>query len=112
MTTDDDNNDDSSVDDDSSNDASDYGSNGDVSGSNDKLDTLSTKTEDVGNAPWMSLVTMANKNVENRIDSDFVDSSPDKWTDLQFNYDLDAERVPDNNESADIFVCMAYTGRF
>ena len=56
------------------------------------------------------MVAILNENVENGIDSDIVDSSPDNWLDLQFNYDLDTEGVFDNNESTNTFVYMARTG--
>ena len=82
VTTNDDNNDDNSVNNDGSNDASDDSSDGDASDCDDMLDTLATKTGDVDNASWMSLVAMANEIVENGIDSDIVDSSPNKWLDL------------------------------
>ena len=55
---------------------------------------------------------MANENIENCIDSDIVDRSPNKWLDLQSNYDLNAERVFDNDESTNTLICMAYTGIF
>ena len=58
----------------------------------------------------MSLVAMANKNVENSIDSDIANNAPNEWIDLQSNYDLNAEGVFDNDESTDAFVCMTYTG--
>ena len=59
----------------------------------------------------MSLVAMANENVNNSIDSDIVDSSPDnKCMDLQCNYYINAKGVFDNDESTNAFVCMACTG--
>ena len=53
---------------------------------------------------------MANENVENGIDSDIVNSSPNEWLDLPYNYDLVAKGVVDNDEYVNAFVCMAYTG--
>ena len=41
--------------------------------------TSATNTEDNKIKPWMSLVTMANKNVEHGIDSNIADSTPDEW---------------------------------
>ena len=83
VTTNNDNNDDNSINDDGSNDASNDGSDGDASDSDDKSYTLATKTEDNENAHWMSYLAMVNKNIENGINSDIVDSSPNKWIDLQ-----------------------------
>ena len=56
----------------------------------------------------MALVAMANKNVENGIDSDIVDSTHNDWTNFQSNYDLDGEGIFYNNDEANVFVCMAY----
>ena len=58
----------------------------------------------------MSLVEISNKNVENGIDSDITNSSPDKWMDLKSNYDIDAKGLFDNDKSTNAFVCIAYTG--
>ena len=61
-------------------------------------------------ALWVSIVAMANENVENGINSDIVDSSSEEWLDLQSNYNLNAEGVYGNDESLDAFFCMVYTG--
>ena len=57
-----------------------------------------------------ALVAMANKNVENCIDSNIVDGIHNNWTNFQSNYDLDDKGIFDNNDKADAFVCMAYPG--
>ena len=110
VTTNNDDNDDNSVNDDSSSNVSNDGSDGDASGSENKSHTSANKTEDNENAHWMSYLAMANENIENNINSDIIDSSPDEWMDLQSNYDLDAEGVYNNDDSVSAFVCLAYTG--
>ena len=68
-------------------------------------------TEIEGNtSSWMVLVAMANENVENGINSDIADGAHNDWTNFQSDYDLDAEGIFDNDDQADAFVCMAYTG--
>ena len=83
MTGNDVNNDDNSVEDDNSDNTSDDGSSGDASDSDDKSASSATNPNDVDqDAPWVSMVAIANKNVENSINSNIVDSSTDKWLDL------------------------------
>ena len=66
----------------------------DASNSNGKSYISTTKTGD--NTPsWMALVAMANKNVENGINSDIIDGTHDNQTNFQCDYDLDAEGIFD-----------------
>ena len=79
VTGNDDNNDDNSVDNDDSDDTSNEGSIGDASNSEDKSTTSVTNTdENYQDVLWVSVVAMANKNVEKGINSNIVDSSPHK----------------------------------
>ena len=102
-----DNCDNNDVDDDANDDTSDGNSSGAVSGSNDVSDSSADTSKDSEPAaPWVSIVAMANKNVEHGFDSDFIDSSPNDWFNLQSNCDFDAKGVYNNDDSVDGFGCM------